>query len=137
MTHHCFQCGYAIIYASSKPVSCPKCSSTIAKAFVPKPIPTAPIVAALEDDDPPVPPRRAAARRTTPPPIGDSIEGIDAGIDEDQPPLDRRAARQLARELIARIDPSSIRVGGDGEDVMVRFGDLIAQGERAQNGGQG
>lgn len=124
------RCGYPITYTTSRPETCPKCLTAIAKTFIPKPIPTPPIATAQDDNEPPLS-RRVTARRAAVLPLDnrDNIE-TNAIADDDDGPLDRRAARQLARELIASIDPSSIHTGTEGEDVVVRFGDLISAAQR-------
>ena len=142
--HYCSTCGYAVAYAITKPASCPKCSTVFAApAAVPTPItvqatrpkPKSPPVDDQEEENPPVPrrqmrPTRAKAHRvinTEDDTVADETQNArGSAYDPDDDTYDPREARRLARELIATIDRSSIRVVDDTKsETKFRFGDIV------------
>ncbi len=109
-TYYCSHagCGSKITYEAVKPSHCPKCRQPIRDAMA---ILTQ--AAAL-----PVAPRTAAPsyQPPAPPPVRERSAGAIAHINPDQDTdgsegtYDVRQARQLARQLAASIDPSTIQV---------------------------
>ncbi len=151
-TYYCSTsgCGNRIEYLTEKPKACPKCKASIVDPLKALALATAsaarvPIRANPEEDDlevvtPPV--RSAKSKAIIRKPLTrlrpvvhletddqDGTNDEDIGEeDEDGEPLDPRAARRLARELAATIDPSTIHVGIDDSDERVTFGKWCAGG---------
>lgn len=164
-TYYCSTCGKAIQYAVTKPSSCPGCgklikavSALVAAGMVIIPVP--PTETHYQVVVPGQKGKTAKRYNVIPEPKGlsrarimeedladgaalgegDTPDSSGEGDDNDDgAPLneayDVNAAKQLARELVAGIDPSTIHVGNDDDDKPVKFGDLVRQRE-AQMGKQ-
>jgi hypothetical protein len=131
------KCGTAIQYSVTKPERCPKCGKllrtpgvaitsikVIPKADVAKLVAVPPAPPEEDDNAPLVAPRRTVkAKKVTVAPSEDP--NLDETPEDDT--YDRRAARRLARELLANIDPNSISLSGgdENDDGPVRFADLV------------
>lgn len=151
-TYFCGSCGKDIRYSVTKPSSCPGCGKLIkavsalaAAGMVLVPVP--PVETQYQVVVPSQKGKAAKRYNVIPEPKGlsrarimeeDLADGIAAegdadtgGEGDDGEPLseayDVNAAKQLARELVAGIDPSTIHVGNDDDDKPVKFGDLVRQ----------
>ena len=142
------RCGAAIQYSVTKPDKCPKCGKKLGVAAVVMPIiaranPPPPVPKVVEEDEedyrkPLIAPRRVARAKV----VEDDSDPIsathvnpdaeNAEDDEEDDVYDKRAARRLAREMLANLNPDHIHVSGDEEDKPIRFGDLVRQDQMTQ-----
>lgn len=146
------KCGAAIQYSVAKPEKCPKCGKRLGVALVVKASivskvnpPAPPPVAPVEEDEedyrkPLVVPRRAVRAKVGNgddddpdlPSVNADITTADLTDDEADAAYDKRAARRLAREMLAKLNPDDFRVLGEDEDKPIRFGDLVRQAQASQ-----
>jgi hypothetical protein len=153
-TYYCpnDRCGAAIKYSVVKPERCPKCGKLLKGATVVAAVSVKPTVKAppapppIEDDDAPLLPRprkgvvKVLRQRVKPTVLPQDEDEDDTGTtvastvddDEEDETYDKRAARRLARELLANLDPDAVHVSVEkGEDDPISFGELYRQRQAA------